>query len=251
MTALVDTPGRTWRRGLLCGRQLTVMMAYVGGLWFLPIVVVVFVGIGALQVATGGWGDLSWSSVWEHSLQPMRYFPLAMAIIVGAGMLPNYVSHGMTRREFSIGVGIMIAVVSVAFAVVGAIGLGVEDVIYGWFGESPEYTVPHLYADPGDVPLVLAQYALLTSAHMATGWLIGATYYRFGGYLGTAMLLVTLLPAIAVEFVLSVSYFGQVAQDGFGWDRPPLAVVIPACLAITAATCYGTYRFVRRLAIKP
>jgi hypothetical protein len=251
MTALVDTPGRTWRRGVLCGRQLSIMMAYIGGVWFLPIVIVIFLGAGVVQASLGGWGDDSWASMWESSLQPMRYFPMAMTIMVGASMLPNQVSHGMTRKESSIGIVLMIGVVSLALAVIGAISLGVEDVIYGWAGESPEYTVPHLYADAGDVPLVIAQYALLTSAHMATGWLIGSTYYRFGGLIGTALLPLTVLPAIAVELVLAVSYFGEIAQNTFGWERPSLAIVIPACLAITAATCYLTYRFVGRLAVKP
>lgn len=252
MSALVDTPARAWNRGVKCGRQLGFMMAYVAGLWFLPIVIVIFVGLAVVQGATGGWGDGGqWNSLWEHSLQPFRYFPMAMGIMVGAGMLPSYVAHGLTRREFSIGTTLMVAGTALALAVFGAVGLGMENVIFGWFGQNQTFTVPQLYTDAGDVLPVIGVYWLLTAIHMATGLLIGSCFYRFGGLIGTALVLINVLPVLAVEGLLSVSYFGQLTLDAFGWERQPLALVIPASLGIIALTLYVHYVFIRRITIKP
>ncbi|WP_129668177.1 hypothetical protein [Phytoactinopolyspora endophytica] len=251
MSAFVNTAPRTWRRGLRCGRQLGLLMARVGGLWFLPIVVVVFFALGIIQAGVGGFEDGSWRSVWEDSLQPMRYFPLAMSVIVGAGLMPNYVSLGLTRREFSVGAALMVFASSVGFAVAGTLGHQIERAVFGWFDEVPTLNAPHLFSDSGDVLAVFGEYSILTGVHMAAGLLIGATYYRFGGLIGTALLPFTVAPILAVELLLSASYFGNVAIDGFGWERQPLPLVIPACLGIIAVTLWGHYLFIRRQAIKP
>lgn len=252
MTAQVDTPARTWRRGRSCGRRLGQVMLYVGGVWFLPIVVVIFVGLGFLQALVGGFGDTGqWISVWENSLQPMRYFPLAMAIIFGAGMLPTYVAHGVTRREFAIGAGVVIVGTSLAVAVVGLIGFGVEDLVYGMLGHTRVFESPHLYATPGDVAWVAVEYALMTVVHMAAGLLIGLSYYRFGGLIGTALLLVTAAPVVAVEAMLSVSYLGRLMTEGFGWERLAAGVAVPASVAVLVATSGVVYVAVRRVPIKP
>ncbi|NDL56562.1 hypothetical protein [Phytoactinopolyspora mesophila] len=253
-SALASTTGQRYRRELQCARELSVSMGFVT-LVFLAVVVVFFAAGGVLQAVVGGLhADGGWGSVWEYSQQAMRYYPMSIGVMLVPALMPAYVANGVTRREFTVGAVLMISGIAIGLGVVGAIGFAVEDAIFGWAGHATVYNFPHLFDGPGDVVAVVAvvgEFALHTSSHMVAGWLIGYTYYRYGGWTGTFLLPLTILPALAVEFLLGVSWIGGLLMDHTGYERLALPIVIPAVLATIAAAVLLIYFLTRRLAIKP
>ncbi len=249
MTTLVATR-RRYRRELRCARELGQFMTYVT-LGFLLVIVLIFIAFGVFQAIVDGMGDDgAWASVWEFSEQPMRYFPMSIGVMLVPALLPAYVANGVTRREFTVGAALMITGATLGLAVVGAIGLVVEKWAYSWAGHVPTYTFPHLFDGPENVVAVVGEFAILISSHMVAGWLIGYTYYRYGGWIGTFLLPLTVLPALAVEALTSVSWIGGLLMDNTGYERLPLPFVIPAVLAIMAGAVFLIYFLTRRLAIK-
>jgi hypothetical protein len=107
--------------------------------------------------------------------------------------------------------------------------------------------------DNADVGAVVGEYLLLIGIHMAAGWTIGVSYYRLGGWIGTALLPVTLLPLFAVEWLLAVSWFGQMMGDRWNWsiERVELSVAVPLSTAIIIAVLVMNYLIIRRMPLKP
>jgi hypothetical protein len=251
VTTTLPAARHRYRRELQCGRELGFFMGYVT-LGFLLVVILVFLAFGVFQAIVDGLGeDGAWASVWEFSEQPMRYFPMSIGVMLVPTLMPAYVANGVTRREFTVGAVLMIIGATLGLAAVGAIGLAVEKWAYGWAGHVPTYTFPHLFDGPENVVAVVGEFAILISSHMVAGWLIGYTYYRYGGWIGTFLLPLTVLPALAVEVLTSVSWIGGLLLDNTGYERLPLPLVVPAVLAILAGTVLLNYVLIRRLAIKP
>lgn len=247
---IVGTGPRTYERSLRSARQLARYLRQAVS-WFLVLVVLAAIVVGVFQATVGGFHDGEWNSIWEFAEGPMRYFPLALGIIFTTSVLPAYVANGVTRSEFTIGAALVTVGVALVMATAGAVGLGVEKLIFDAAGQPQNLAQPHLFANAGDVLPILAEFALLAAIHIAYGWTLGVLFYQFGPWIGMILLLIAVLPVAAVEALLSVSWFGKLMIDGWGIDRQPLPLVIPACLAIIGLTFYVNYLLTRRLAIRP
>ena len=226
------------------------------GLWrvlimFVGIVVAIFAVVGVVVYVTGDFDGSTWDSVWENSAYATRYFPLAMGIMLTAAYLPVCVASGMTRRAFGLGASAIVVGMALVMAALEAAGYLIEDLLFTIGGGTQHFTSPHLFDAGTDVLVIIAEVAIVVSAHVAVGWAIGTAYYTSGWFWPTLLLPFMLVPIALVEGLMSVGWAGSLTIDTWGWDRLPLGTAIPLSLAVTALTLWGNQLAVRSIDIKP
>lgn len=213
-------------------------MSFQGGVyaflmaWFwgiaLPVVALVLAIVGRYtEVSSSGMAYTHHATLW---------FPFSLGVIVTAMYLPVHVANGMTRRSFARAALVAGAGLGVGNALVATGALLLEERIYaglGWVHGVAEGSET-VFAD--GVLLYLLNLALLFSAGQLSGLLIGLTYYRAGGWIGTLALPLGLAPIGAVG-IFGLGDTVQWQPFGFAatWDLGPalvVAVLVLAALAI-------------------
>lgn len=217
----------------------------VAGYWIVMLLAFVAVGL-AVQLATGGIDN----SVWDYGTQSPKYFSMAVGIAVTPAYFTLLIAQGVTRRMFSVAVGIFLAGAAVSTAVLWVLVYQAEHALYSWQGWSQTFENPHLFTTTSQVDLIFTEFFLLIVAHEAAGWLLGVTFFRFGFWRGLLWLPVSLIPAAAAELLVVAQWLAD-AIDNIGYDRPPLAVAVPGVLVVTALSMYGGYLVIRPMALKP
>jgi hypothetical protein len=215
------------------------------GYWAV-MVIALFLGGIAIQVVSGG----VTSSAWDYMTQSPKYFSMAIGITVTPAYFALLISQGITRRMFSVAVGIYLAGAAAATALLWVLVYQLERLLYAWQGWPDKLNNPHLFTDTSQVGLVFAEFFLLIVAHEVTGWLLGITFARFGIWRGIVLLPLALVPAVAAEFLLVAQWLADVL-DNIGYDRPPLAVAVPSVLVVSALGVYAGYRILHPMAVKP
>src|SRR5690625_4982024 len=225
-------------------RARTVYRDGLDGLWFgltvfVGIIVVIFVGIGLIISATGGFDGAEWTSVWEQVMYAARYFPLSMGAILMMAFLPIAVSFGVTRTSYLIGFAGLVVTLNATVAVVVAAGHLVEHALFQAGGAAQELTSPHLFTAGDQVGWVAAETLIIGMANTTAGALIGVAYFKWHWLWTTLALPIILVPLAVAEGLMAVGWAGNVVH-AIGFDRGPLGLVIPATLAVTAAMVVGT-----------
>lgn len=216
-----------------------------GHFWLLVVGLVVPIVAMLLGLLVDRLGDTLDHSVWEYAGQPARWMLFVIGIVITPMVLPVYVANGVTRRTVTAAAGTAGGLLSLAIAGYLAIGLLVERAIFDATGRQHTFADSHLFTTPGQVHLVVLQYTLVGAAYLAGGWLIGSGYYRFGGWTGTAILPLAVLPMVAMDLALGtgqlpVPVLREVRGDA---DLPVVgaiglaaAVLVAAAVAIRALT---------------
>lgn len=217
---------------------------------FMAIILVVFMTISVSTVLIGTPDGSAWDSVWEDSAYATRYFPLAMGILLVAAYLPVAVASGVTRRSFGLGSAVVIGGIAVTMAVLEAAGYLIEYMVYRAADGGQELTTPHLFSTGTEVIVVIAEVTIVVAAHVATGWLIGAAYYRWGWQWPTLALPLLIAPALLVEALMSVGWAGALMIDTWGIDRGPLAVIVPGALLALVVTWLSGQLIIRAVPIR-
>lgn len=245
MTAHVSTAERSpqwWRVSLWLLPHYGKLM-----LWFWAVMVVAAVAILAV-VGSAVRVQLSAMQMAHHGA---LWFPFSIAIIVTTSYLTVHVANGLTRRSFAATMLIMCVAVGVFNAVANVTGLVVEGWVYdrlGWLqgqvdnGGETEVLVGGTWA-------YLLGLALLFTSGMLSGALVGITYYRWGAWVGTLALPLTLSPIALMSLV------GLSAQDQWRpWDVALLELGITHLLAALVVLVLAAAAFVlaaRRIPIAP
>jgi ABC-2 type transport system ATP-binding protein len=122
---------------------------------------------------------------------------------------------------------------AVAAAAYVAAGLVVELALAAATGaRGPRLVNSHLFDSASQVHLVVVEYVLAFLAYLVTGWLLGSVYYRFGGWRGTLLAPLALLPLAAVEaLIATVDELAGLLGAG-----PGAAVPLAAGLGLAAVT---------------
>lgn len=194
MTTTTTTRRPQWLRALA---YLMASYGFMLLVWFWAIavpvaaIVLYFVSL-ATDISTSGMAYTHHAALW---------FPFSLAVIVTVVYLPIHVANGMTRRSFTWAA--LAAVVLVAFinATVSTVALVIERSIYdglGWQHGAVDQE-GELFAN-GVLGYGLG-LLLLFAAGQLSGSLVGIAYYRLGGWVGTVLLPLTLLPIATVGFV--------------------------------------------------
>lgn len=167
-------------------------------LWLWPIVIVISLGVPLVVDRFGG----HTGSIYSGVSQGPRWFLFAMAIVVVAAGLGPHVALGLTRRSL---VRQLAAGLLVVAAIYGAISLAVT-LLERWFFDRLDWPLQTVYGQH-PVPtepwaLVLVDHAVLLAAFALSGLAVGAVYYRWGGWLGTLALPLTVGPVLLAATVL-------------------------------------------------
>lgn len=192
MTAPATTRARRpqWLRvtGWLLGSYL-VMMAWLWG--------TVVVAAILIMAVVSRFHDVEISAL-QFAQHGVIWFPFSLAIIITSTYLAVHVAAGMTRRSFTIASLVAAVVVGVGNAVANVVVLLLERVVYrslGWFhGVVDSDGTQEVLS--GGVPSYAAGLIGLLTAAMVSGTLVGLVYYRYGGWVGTLTLPLTLSPLV-------------------------------------------------------
>jgi hypothetical protein len=193
-------------------------------------VLVAGVVVGTVVVERTSQVDLS---IVQFGRQGFVWFPFAIAIGLATAYVPVHVAAGMTRRVMARASLLAGVLTGLTYAVVMAVALQVERAVHGALGWPHRITDPGpLYDEASQVGLILLDLSLLFVAAQLSGLLVGAVYYRFGGWRGTFALPLTVGPIFAVPTLLTAGW----------WD---LALPVRALLAVVVlALCAAAYAVV-------
>ncbi|HLV59210.1 MAG TPA: hypothetical protein VKY81_10145 [Natronosporangium sp.] len=207
------------------------------------------VAAGAITLLVRAFADVD-GSVWEPGGTALRWMMLVVGATATPLYLPTYVAHGVTRRRFTVAATLAAGGLAAAAAAYLAAGLLVERVlsVAGGAG-APRLANAHLFDSTGQVHLVVAEYGLAFLAYLVTGWLLGSVYYRYGGWRGTLLVPLALVPLAAVEVLINA--VDELA--GLLGTGPHLAVPLAAGLglAVVAAGLLAVRVVVRDAPVRP
>jgi hypothetical protein len=139
---------------------------------------------------------ISWS-VWDPAASFVRWFAFGYGLYFINRMLPVYLAHGRTRREFAGSMALFVLVAAAVVAALLTVGFVLEAALYR-FMEWPHRIEPErLFDAPDQYPLVFLSYWAMLVIWMTIGLLLAAGFYRSGGnelvviVLALAMVVVT------------------------------------------------------------
>ncbi|WP_138755705.1 hypothetical protein [Paenibacillus sinopodophylli] len=189
-------------------------------------------------------------SVWEGAANSPKVFLMVIGILLTPLSLASFVSSGVTRKHFIMGIGFFMMVMSAIFAFVMVAGYPIEQMIYDKNGWSLALNNPHIFTSSDQLIGIFFEYFFLFFAYFGSGWMIGSGFTRFQWQIGIIISVVALLPAMAMEVVLSSDWMGSLMQSVFEVERSPLAAVIVLAIIVMASIIGLNYLLIRRVAIK-
>ncbi|MBX9244714.1 hypothetical protein ICW40_07805 [Actinotalea ferrariae] len=224
------------------GARLALRSQLVVWVAFWLTLAVIAVGIVVVTVRVGEVEH----SAWDYLSAGCRWFSFAMLLFVTAGGIGPYVAHGLTRRSFVTLVALDVAVTAAVFSACWTLGHAVENAVFaarGW----PTSVQEHLYADGSQLGLVTLEALLAVLVYGTSGALVGAAFYRGGGWWGTLTLPLTLAPVAVTESLLTGRWIGDLAQRGLDLPLPARGLTI---LLVVALGMVVLHLVLRRAAIR-
>lgn len=164
-------------------------------------------------------------SIWNYLGAAPRWFGFTMVLLLVSAFLGPLVAQGLTRRAVVAVVAVDAVVTAVVLTACWTLGHAVETVVFraqGW----PTLVVDHLYTDGAQLGLVVLETLPTLLTYGASGALVGAVYYRAGGWWGTLALPLTLAPVVLTEALLTGGWVADAAADA--------GVVLPTGLRAAA-----------------
>lgn len=228
-----------WRRTL---RWMLGMQALLG-IWFWGVILVLEV-LALLIAAQFGPVEVS---MFQFATHGALWFPFSIMIITSAAAITTHVAQGRTRRSFIQAALLTVVVMGISYGLLMTAGLALEGLVYDALGWSQAHITSldssSATTAPWQEPLgtTLLTYITRTGGGAIAGLLVGVGYYRFGGWRGTGLLLVTALPALAAQE--SISGFLRDLVDS------PLLVSSVLSLVLIAAGAIGYSLLTRNLPI--
>ncbi len=218
-----------------------------GQLTWLP---VVWLGgtllFGALLVGIGTWGTVD-DSLWGAGADWQRYLFFAAGVGTMTTFIRLLVRNGVTRGLVSSGTTVTMAVLATMIGLWNVAGYTIEAVTYHHEGWAQTLGSGHVFGW-GDLPNVFVTNALLAAAYYVSGWIVATGYIRFGGLGGTLRALPGLLPAAAMELVVSPDFGGQATSLWVSW-RNHVAPMIVIGLALLTVSVIVARRLTRETAL--
>jgi hypothetical protein len=240
MTVAQQTRTWTYPRRML-EELLGLTLLVWGG--FVVVIAGIIIGIDIFDTISG--------SVWEPATQVTRWFAMAIGVYVGHKLLPRYVTHGQTRRDFAIQAAIFIVVFAAALAVLIVAGYLLEMGLFEVAGWSQTISNDHLFTRAGQLPLIFAEYWLMFLVWTAVGALFGAGFYR-SDEAGMLTIPLALIPLALADLAIGIDWgpVGFLVTRVFDPLDPPLAVSLVISLASAALAMAMTWPFVRDIPIR-
>jgi hypothetical protein len=185
------------------------------------------------------------SSIWDPAVTVVRWVALGYGLYLINRLLPVYVAHGQTRREFAANVAVFLVVATAMVAALLTLGLALELVLYRIMDQVSDQ---RLFDSPGQYPLVFGSYWAMLLIWTTIGLLLAAGFYRSGGQELMALLLslaIVVVTEIAFGFN-GLAFLGSIVEVG----DIPLAGTLALCLAGLLPGVAVTWALVRDIPIR-
>lgn len=235
------------RRGVLATAEYMVGATWYIGVWFW--VVALAVG-GVIVVVQSRSGDVDISAL-NGPAGSAKFFLFVMGIVLPLTLVAVHVASGGTRRSFLHGIVAGGAVVGLTFGLVAALLAWLERWLFdrlGWEGAWPH---DQLYEDTSQLGLVLLVQAVFCLVYYLAGTAIALGYYRAGGWRGTALLPLCLVPVALSELVLQSGFFGEAFARVLGLDGTSAWLGLAGGLVAAALAVVLLHLFVRDVPVRP
>jgi hypothetical protein len=144
--------------------------------WYWAILTLAVAALVGLLVSLADVRFSAWSTI---TIPAAKYWMLVVGILLTAGYLRAFVAHGITRRHFIAGAALFGGGVTVAFAVITLLGLGVERTVFDAAGWLPRLNQPYPVSSIGDAAAHLGRTIPIYLGHLVAGWLISSNFYRY------------------------------------------------------------------------
>lgn len=184
-------------------------------------------------------------SVWAYFARSgPSWFVFSLGISVSQ-YLPVLIAQGVTRRRFVEGAALALAGTALLVGVLVVVGYVVEARLFSAYGVEAA-TLGSIFGAGNQPVFVVVESCLRSLLFGLTGVLVGITYYRVGGWLGTALLPFTCIAPLALGLViitqsLNAKVFDWAAMTpattaGFGWLLAFEAVLLLVCVWVSSGT---------------
>jgi hypothetical protein len=157
-----------------------------------------------------------------------KYWVLVVGIMLVVMQLRQFVTNGVTRREFLAGAAVFGLIVTAGFAAVVVLGHSLESLALGAVGGRGD-GYPTLSA--GGILGEFGQVFPESLGYMVSGALIAAGFYRWRPWLGLIVMLGGAIPALVGDVLFGVDEFGDVAA------RLPYSGALALSLGTSALAC--------------
>jgi len=190
-------------------------------------------------------------SIWATSGgSAPKYFLMAVGVMLTTVYLPVYVGNGVTRRDYAIGASFYVLGVAAVYAVAMMLGFVLEHAIYTSADLMGGLEEPYPVRSVGDALSTLVAEFFVGSIYLVCGWLIGSCFYRFGNWVGIALIPVVLIPALITEIGFDSLWFGHLINSGLDIERPRLAFGVLLAVVCVAVTWFVNFALIRAVGIK-
>ncbi len=202
--------------------------------WFAGILAVLWV---AVVIAVNTFGSVEMSIMQFARQGAGVWFPFSIAVSLCAAAIGPHVAVGMTRSVFARAAISTALVMAVVYGSVVTLGFAVERVVYRANGWDQAITdVSWSFVDVGDLGAVVLDATLIIAAASLSGLLVGAVYLRFGAWVGTLTLPITVGPVLVALAALSRG----VQIDGL--DQGARFAIVVGIAVLLAAALFAVVR---------
>jgi hypothetical protein len=202
----------------------------------LPFLVVILplylVGVALFITGFAVFGTVTYSFL-DIGSQVLRWIVLGYGIHLTYGLLPVFLVHGQTRREYLAQVPVFMVVASTILAALISLAYWGETTLYRAAGWTQEVSDDRLYGAASEYGLVFISYWAMFVVWSIVGALIGAGFYR-SDLLGLATLPVALVLVVVAGFGIGFNQLPWV-DVSFGVDNVSIPATIALCAACAAA----------------
>ena len=207
-------------------------------LWFLGMIVV---GVAVANVVLTRFLDPGFS-VWLFAGSVGRYWLMVVGILLVSMHLRQFISNGVTRRDFLIGAAVFGLILAVFFAVLVPLGHGVESALLGLDGRRGVGYPPFSFA------VAVGEFGYSLPGALAfgvSGIAVSAGFYRYGAWGGSLVMLPALLPIAASQAFLGIDDHGELSARFV-----PYLAALAISLAVTAMAAVLYHRTLRDVPIR-
>ncbi|OLT48620.1 hypothetical protein [Cellulosimicrobium sp. CUA-896] len=234
------------RRGVRATAEYMVGATWYIGVWFWAIALAVG---GIIVAAQSRAGDVDVSAL-NGPAGSAKFFLFVMGIVLPLTLVVVHLASGGTRRSFLHGTVAGAAVVGVTFGLVAALLAWAERWLYDRLGWQTAWPHGQLYDDGSQFGLVLLVQTVFCVVYYLSGTTIALGYYRTGGWLGTALLPLALVPVALSELVLQSGFFGEAFARALGLDGTSAWLGLAGGVVAAALAVVLLHRFVRDVPLR-
>ncbi|MDS1269301.1 hypothetical protein RIF23_03205 [Lipingzhangella sp. LS1_29] len=182
-------------------------------------------------------GPLS-ESGWSSLIQIVLWFLLGLGVYCTTVTMPQLLSHGRTRREFTILYTLALLSVGPATGVLIVGGYWLEGVLYGALEAPHTPAATGFYTAPDQFWAIFVGYTLTVPVWIAVGGLVGAGFYR-----SHRCALGVLPVAAALLWTVHIHVLGS--------EPVSLPQAVPAAVAAVVGCVAVTWLVVRTIPLRP